>query len=268
MWRNRETLMARFGGHRGFTLLELLAAVALLVLLGSMLFQIFGQASRVVRIGTGRQEVFEYARILFETLQSELDGVIGVRNAGPEGTGTPFRINNSPAAVTAFEQAFGVQVREGSDAFSLTSALVGRDTLEGSPTRGEVANVAYVAYWLTSGDSVLNRYESYNVVEPGSGRGWEFALNVLEFRIDVLDQWADGVAFERKDWDSRDTVSSGAQRGVPEAVRVTIKLTDGGHVDLYAFDPVGKCMVPKPGVRSEDDPIVQEFTKVISMKRD
>ena len=255
--------MSRFESHRGFTLLELLAAVTLLVLLGSLLFQVFGQASTVMRIGSGRQEVFEYARILFEMLRGELDGVIGVRDAGPDGTGSPFRVGTSQEAVAVFKQAIGVDVREGSDVLSFTSALVGRDTLEGSPTRGEVANVAHVAYWLTSGDSVLNRYESYNLAEPSTGRGWEFALNVLEFRIDFVDQWAGAVAFERKDWDSRDTVSSGARRGMPETLRVTIKLTDADHIDLYAFDPVSKCMVPKPGVRASDDPVVQEFGRVI-----
>jgi len=255
--------MTRFGSHRGFTLLELLAAVTLLVLLGALLFQVFSQASMVMCIGSGRQEVFEYARILFETLQGELDGVIGVREAGADGAGSPFRIGTSQGAVAVFEEAFGVDVREGSDALSFTSALVGRDTLEGSPTRGEVANVAQVAYWLSSGDGVLNRYESYNREKPSGGQGWEFALNVLEFRMDVLDQWGGGVAFERKDWDSCDTVSSGARRGVPQALRVTVKLTDSGHVNLYALDLVSKCMVPKPGVRASDDPVMQEFGHVL-----
>ena len=259
--------MEKVGRRQGFTLLELLAAVTLLVVLGALLFEIFGQASAVMRIGSGRQEVFEYARVLFETLHRELSGVIGVGETGPDGTETPFWIGVSEQSVSVFEKALGVEVREGSDTLRLTAGLVGRDSLLNSPTRGQVANVAYVAYWLTPGDCVLNRYESYNLGEPSTGRGWEFALNVLEFQIEVLDPWSDKSGFERKDWDSRDTVPSGARRGVPRAVRVTTKLTDGGHANLYGFDPVQKCMVPKPGVDASDDPAVREFSEVIRLRR-
>ena len=260
--------MDRFASRQGFTLLELLAAVTLLVVLGAILFEIFGQASAVMRIGSGRQEVFEYTRALFETLHRELTGVIGVGEAGPDGAETPFWIGVSKEAVPVFEQALDVEVREGSDTLSLTAALVGRDSLPNSPTRGQVANVARVAYWLTPGDCVLNRYESYSPAEPTTGRGWEFALNILEFRIELLDQWAGATGFKRKDWDSRDTVASGARRGVPRAVRVMTKLTDGRHANLYVFDPVNKCMVLKPGVDASDDPVVREFTQVISMKKE
>ena len=64
MWRNRGTLMAKFGSERGFTLLELLAAVTLLVLLGSMLFQMLDQASTVMRIGLrpSRREANSFLR--------------------------------------------------------------------------------------------------------------------------------------------------------------------------------------------------------------
>jgi len=168
--------------------------------------------------------------------------------------------------VTTFEQAFGVQVRDGSDAFSLTAGLVGRDGLPGSPTLGQVADVAHVAYWLTAGNNILNRRESYELAQPVAGRGWEFALNVLEFRIEVLDERSGGVGFERKDWDSSTTASDGLRSGLPEAVRFTVKMTDGAHVDLYGFDPVSKRMVPGPGVRAEDDPIMQEFTQIICIK--
>ena len=260
--------MKRVKNHSGFTLLELLAAVTLLVMLGSLLFQVFGQASTVVCIGSGRQEVFEYARALFETFRREVTGVIGVRNAGPEGQGTPFRLSSSEANLTVFEQTHGVEVREGSDAISLTAGLVGRDGLPSSPTLGNVASVAHVAYWLTAGNNTLNRRESYNIVQPAAGRGWEFALNVLEFQIAVLDERSGGMGFERKDWDSSVTASDGLRRGLPEAVRVTIKLTDGTHVDLYAFDPVSKRMVPKPRVRVSDDPVVQEFSQVMRIRKE
>ena len=247
---------------RAFTLLELLAAVSLLVILGALLFQIFGQAARVMNIGQGRHEIYQYARVLFETLQREIPGCIGVRDAGPDATGTPFRIGKSSEALAVFKSEHGVEVREGSDTMSLTAALLGRDTMEGSPTRGQTANVAHVAYWLTPDDFVLNRYESYDLNVSQTGRGWEFALNVLEFQIHVLDPHSDEMGFERKDWDSRDEVD-GVRRGLPRAVMVVMKLTDSGHIVLYEFDPVTKTSRLKPGIRAEDDKVVQEFRHIV-----
>jgi len=247
----------------GFTLLELLAAVALLVMLGTLLFEVFGQAARVMRIGQGRHEVYQYARALFETLEREIPGCIGVRDAGPNRRGMPFVVGTSSSAATAFKTEYSVDVREGSDTLSLTAALLGRDTVADSPTRGQTANVAVVAYWLTPDDFVLNRYESYDVDQPRSGRGWEFAMNVLEFRIEVLDPFTSTPAFEHKDWDSRDTVSGGVKRGLPGAIQVIMKVTDADHIDLWQFDPVGKCSALKPGVRAEDDKVVQEFRHVL-----
>ena len=60
--------------NRAFTLLELLASITLLVILGSMLFEIFGKASEVVRVSNARQEVFQYARAGLEFLEREIIG--------------------------------------------------------------------------------------------------------------------------------------------------------------------------------------------------
>jgi len=247
----------------GFTLLELLAAVTLLVILGALLFEVFGQASRVMRIGNGRQEVFQYARALFETLDREIPGCIGVRDAGPNLQGTPFRINTTQAKLDQFRGEYNVEVREGSDTMSLTSGLIGRDTEPGSETLGQTGNVAHVAYWLSPNTFILNRYESYDFGNLTDGRGWEFAMHVLEFRLEVLDSNSSAVGFERKDWDSRATIPTGARMGVPEAVRVTLKLTDIDHIDLYEFDPVNKCSKPKTGVRARDDQVGQEFKHIV-----
>ena len=49
----------RHGRPRGFTLLELLAAVTILVVLGTLLFEVFDQSSQVIRMGNGRQEIYQ-----------------------------------------------------------------------------------------------------------------------------------------------------------------------------------------------------------------
>jgi len=223
----------------------------------------------VMRIGNGRQEVFQYARALFETLDREIAGCIGVRDAGPELTGNPFRINTSRVAIDRFRAEYNVTVREGSDTMSFTAGIIGRDTEPGSPTLGQTGNVAHVAYWLSPDTFVLNRFESYRLTNVGVGRGWEFALNVLEFRIEVLDKRSAADGFERKDWDSRTLVTGGAHTGarvgVPKALQITLKLTDSDHISLWTTDPSGTPVssVRKPGVRVGDDQVVQEFKHVV-----
>lgn len=249
------------GDVPGFTLLELLAATTLLVILGSLLFQVFGQASQVMRISNGRQEIYQYVRALFSSLQRELDGALGHRDAALSTMGRPFRVYTTPSALIAF----GLPVREGTDALSLSSALIGRDTVEGSATYGQIANAAHVAYWVTPDDMVLNRYESYDLASSVTGRGWEFALHVLELELRCLDQYASPPGFQRMDWESTATVD-GLRRGLPSAVLIVIKLTDRDHEGLYEFDSDTKHMKLKDEFTPDDDPLVQEFRQVISMR--
>ncbi|KPJ53551.1 MAG: hypothetical protein AMS16_05225 [Planctomycetes bacterium DG_58] len=266
MWLERK------GNTRGFTLLELLASITLLVVLGALLFEVFGQASHVMRIGNARQEIYQFARALFETLERELAGAIGQRDAAygvannpNDPRSRPFRVYTSDSALAKF----GLPAREGTHAMSFTSALVGRDTIEKrpdgtrNPTYGQTANVAHVAYWVSPDDWVLNRYESYDLTLSARGRGWEFALNVLEFQIQCLDQWHAPIQFRVMDWESTVTVQSGARRGLPEAVMVSVRLTDKDHIGDYEFDAQEKKSKLKEGLTPDDDPMVQEFRQVI-----
>jgi len=250
------------GRSHGFTLLELLAAVALLVILGTLLFQIFGQTSHVMRMGLGRVEVYQSARALFFLLEHELPGAIGHGDSAPSIVGTPFRVYTTDTA----RQSSGLDTRDGTDAISLVAALVGRDGIEGSATYGQTANSAYVAYWVSPDDFALNRYESYDLNTPASGRGWELALNVLEFRIQCFDPYHTPIGLRRMDWDSATPVAAGGRRGLPPAVMVTVKLTDTDHIRMYEFDPAAGASRLKEGFSAEDDPITQEFCEVIRIR--
>lgn len=265
-------LPARCARRRGFTLLELLAAVALLVVLGTLLFQIFTQASHVMRIGTGRQEIYQYARALYTTLEHEFTGAIAQRDASRQVVSSsqsrPFHIYHSSAQLAVF----GLPAREGTDAISLTSALVGRDTVQTSPTYGQTATDAHVAYWVGPSDCTtnawtLNRYESYDIASSLGGRGWEFALNVLEFRIECFDQYRTPPDWQAMDWDSTaiDTPTA-SRRGLPFAVAVTMKLTDRDHLPLYEFDAANKVAKLHDGLTSDDDPMAQQFRHVIRLR--
>ncbi len=264
--------MTTHGKVRAFTLLELLAAVTLLVVLGTMLFQIFSQASRVTQIGSGRQEIFQYARSVLVSIEHELVGAINQRDASQtvvnNGQGKPFRVFHTPGALTAFNTMMTVPARPGSDALSLTAAIVGRDTVSGSPTFGQVANNARLAYWLNPNNNAsheawaLNRYESYDITNSYNGVGWEVAVNVLKFQIECLDQYHNPPAFAKMDWDSVDAVN-GERRGLPMGVAVTLKITDTAHINCWQFNTGTNASELKADKTPDDDPIMQQFRQVI-----
>ena len=93
---------------RGFTLLELLASVALLAILGALLFEVFSQSSKVVKIGNARIEIYQYVRALFESMERELQGAFDNRDAGANVSVVPFRVYHSSSAL----KNFGVPVRD------------------------------------------------------------------------------------------------------------------------------------------------------------
>lgn len=56
----------------GFTLVELLASVALLIILLTVLFVVFGQASQTVSIGKARIEVYRTVRAVFRLMEQDI----------------------------------------------------------------------------------------------------------------------------------------------------------------------------------------------------
>jgi len=69
--------------ERFFTLIEVLAAMAVLSLLMLMLFQFFGSAQRAWSNTEANNEVFENARVVFDLLQRDLQGARARQNDIP-----------------------------------------------------------------------------------------------------------------------------------------------------------------------------------------
>jgi len=73
------------GGHRaeaGFTLVELIAAVALLVILLGILFVVFGEAGRTVSIGQTRLDRYRTVRAFFMLLEDDLTNALLITQGG------------------------------------------------------------------------------------------------------------------------------------------------------------------------------------------
>jgi hypothetical protein len=171
----------------------------------------------------------------------------------------PFRVFHTEEARGSFSE----DVRAGTDAMEFSSALIGRDTQEDSPTYGQTANAALVAYWVNPETHSLNRYESYDLSVLEKGTGWEFAHNLLAFEIECFDRWSDPQTFRAMDWSALDRVTQQTRRGLPMAVKVHIRVTDERHMMMYEYDTGQRTMVLKPDFSHEDDLIAQSFIQVI-----
>jgi len=274
---------------RAFTLLELLAAVTLLVILGSMLFQIFGKSSEVVRVSNARQEVFQYARAALEFLEREISGaftsvdanVVADTNTGIKG----MRIyaNDSMGA--------NCDRREGSQGIFFSTGIMARDTRETvggvpNPFFGHDVNVARIAYYLNNEtqkleNAAIYRVEMYDLTLGTPETGGPFVRNCLLFKLHMIPPEG-AFQFQAMDWNSdtdRDgNANNGRQgMGLPKAVYIRMRITDRFHAGLYQWgsDPEGgsekKWYVRGPMATKdywgEEDPVVQTFSQVIYFGR-
>ena len=276
--------------RRGFTLLELLAAVALLVILGSMLFEIFGKSSQVVRIASARQEVFQYARAALEFIDRELTGAFTTVDANPGDFVRGMRIYNTDA------MGANCQKRDASQGIFLSTGIMARDTREtvnGSPNKffGHDVNCARIAYYLNRGPtdpssalynqlqhSAVYRTEMYRLSDAVPDAGTPFVRNCLYFNVLVMSRFKheDWNKFVETDWDSDTNVTcSGGykrRRGLPQALDIRMRITDESHAKLYRWDASGKrWFVPGPidgqDYASAEDPIVQSFSQMVYFGR-
>jgi prepilin-type N-terminal cleavage/methylation domain-containing protein len=101
----------------GFTLVELMVAIVLLTILGAILFEVFYQASRVIRMGNRKSQTYANARAILDIIDRDITGlklgpsptvdqfacVLGVENAG---AGLAGPLSNIGIDQTQLEQAF------------------------------------------------------------------------------------------------------------------------------------------------------------------
>jgi len=278
--------------RKAFTLLELLAAITLLVILGSMLFEIFDKSSEVVRISNARQEVFQYARAALEFLEREILGAFTSVDADTASGNKGMRIYNNDGMGSACDK------REKSQGIFFSTGIMARDTREtvgGSPNEffGHDVNVARIAYYLNKAPtdagkpeyqhlekSALYRAEMYDLTLGTPEEGGPFVRNCLDFKLHVFNQYSGTAQFAATDWNSDETINVGGflrRRGLPRAIFVQMRITGEHHARLYRWgdDPEGgsskKWFVPGPDATKdyweEEDPVVQTFSQIVYFGR-
>ncbi len=190
----------------GFTLMELLAAITLMVVLGTMLFTVFKSSSDVIRDASGRQLVFQQAKLFMDHIEREASGAYWSKQGRAAGM-RPFLIADSGRSIAM-----------------VTAAKV-RDTRPDSPNFGTEANMGRIGYFLR--DNTLYRYEYYTLYGSGDeatevSEATPFLTNVVNFTVECFDNGR----FTVRDWNS----SAGS---LPKAIRITLRITDDRHLSQY-----------------------------------
>ena len=269
MRRNDKT----FTPQAGFTLLELLASITLLVILGSMLFEIFGRSSEVVRLSSARQEVFQYARAALEFIERELRGTF---------TGVDADVDAGVKGMRVYKNnSMGLQKRDDSEGMFFSTGITARDSREqvdghDNPYYGHDVNCARVAYYLNDekvelDKSAIHRTEMYDLTIGTPEEGNPFIRNCLFFNIKVYDQHSGVQQFQTMDWNSDEVISVGGnarRRGLPRAIYLDMRITDAHYAKQYQWNASEKkWYVPGPDpVRDywgEEDPVVRSFSQIV-----
>jgi len=273
-----------FSRKKAFTLLELLAAITILVILGTMLFEVFGKSSDVVRISNARQDVFQYARAALEFIEREISGAFTSVDADTTNGIKGMRVYN--------KDNMGVARREDSQGIFFSTGIMARDTREtvaGNPNPffGRDVNVARIAYYLNDETqqlwkAAICRTEMYDLTIGTPEAGGPFVRNCLFFKLFVMPPSGSQV-FQAMEWNSdtdRDgNPSNGRQgMGLPRGVFITMRITDEMDARQYVWgnDPADskaakKWYIPGPDPTKDywgaEDPVVQTFSQTIYFGR-
>jgi general secretion pathway protein J len=180
-------------GRAGFTLIEILLAVAILAVVLVMVFSSFNQTSTLAQRVEGVSEEYQGARIALVKLTEELNSAYGFSAAGAAGfTGTD---NLGP---------------DGLDADALDFDTMARATPEGRP-----GSYHSHVYYRVEDDKLLHQeipaeQEGEGAVAPPE---WPLVEDLAGFRLRYLTKAGDWV----DSWGGDD-----GQQGLPRAVEVTL----------------------------------------------
>lgn len=232
MWRLRRlkgksrALFGWRGVPHGFTLLELLVALALLSVLATVLFLSVGASATQTRRMGERIEEQQRLRLVFQKMAADISGVFWGEEAGH----------------LYFEGARGSSSGGRSDRLEFTSVV-----FHWRKPGERADDLVLVRYSLTpgsgeAGGSLVREESPLATPPPGNYGGSVTVLDgVMEASFSYLDK-------ERRERDSWSTRSSEQTSGLPTAVRMTLKLKRNGGERMVS------AVFPLPmGIHSTED---------------
>lgn len=223
----------------GFTLIEMLVAMALMLMLSGMLFQVFTSAREVSRKSDACIEIYQNARCMFDFLERDLSGAVLVGKTTSFPDGRYFELCNDDEGAVSDDAG----VPHYHDSIRLVSRSIAK--------YGEIVEVGYYLTVDTtdSRKSELKRYYDHAGTNPSTGDDldvsvgatvWDgfyksddvVARGVTDLNIDYRlgdgtdwtdpDDWAVGTG---DDWVTSLTT-------LPKLVRITAYITDSNGIFL------------------------------------
>ncbi len=247
--RRRKGIMKRGRAEVGFTLVELIAAVALLIILLGILFVVFGEAGRTVRIGKDRMERYRTVRAIFRLLEEDITSAFLIEE-GADTYGFYYDDTGSPAG-DGLDSAFlqgnysdGTPVQP-SDRLTLIRLRRGYDTSDPKPGFMEIC---YFRHHYNVNQGIVSRQRNYLFRAIDEETTWpnppplgNTISSALGFTVPVVDNSATSITYYRNhilglgvsdlqfrymatgdsDWE---TDWDAGTDGLPRAVEVTIRL--------------------------------------------
>ena len=239
----RKGIMKRGRAEVGFTLVELIAAVALLIILLGILFVVFGEAGRTVRIGKNRMERYRTVRAVFRLLEEDLTNAFLMEEGG-----TTYGVTAENAVAT--DGAFLDPAPDGdSDRLTLIRLRRGCDTSDPEPGFMEVC---YFRHTYPVNQGIVSRQRNYLFRAIDEEAGWTAGAgapgSALGFVTPVVDDSDPSVTYYRNhilalgvsdlqfrymatgdsDWE---TDWDAGTDELPRAVEVTIRLGPDSSTD-------------------------------------
>lgn len=218
-------------GRHGFTLIELMVAITLMLMLMTVMFQTFRNANQVSRKTHGWIEIHQNARSLFEFMERDISGAILVgRTKGSLGgkyfqvEGDDYNDSNSPV------------MSHGSDNIRLLTRTMNPG----------YADMAEIAYYLSVPDSddlrknVLERWIDY--VSNDTTDGDNLAVGSGDTVWDAgkakgKDIIATGVTDLYMKYDGIDFAGLTSLTTLPNSIEITAYITDSNGIFLYQATP-------------------------------
>ena len=234
------------------------------------------EAQREQRAAEGREEVQQFGRAGFDLMQRELDGVFLAPAAEAATAGAPrgLRVYHTDA------MGPNAAKRAGTQGLAFCTAGIRsfdpREVVDGNPNPffGHPVHCVRVAYYLNNETDNLARGHLFRcetpdltgAVPPG---GTPFVRCCLDFHVRVLSPFGgeESTAFRATDWDSdgRVTVAGNPRRrGLPEAIEITMRVTDRFHAERYRWDDTLREWRLPDG---ETDDAVRTFRRIIYFGR-
>lgn len=172
----------------GFTLLEMLVAVAILALLMVAIFSAYDQVAKVWTLGEKRTEAFQSARLVLNQMGAELESAIATTNNLPSPNGKSIRFINNSGTSDSLYWVYSASDSMSQSYTDLTEC--GYQVALGTGSLGMKAGYYYLVYHQVHSDG-----SGYDIFRTGAPSGFTNGQDApildnalcLKFRFEYAD---------------------------------------------------------------------------------